>query len=144
MFRGRPMDRETCVWLARNKTGPLFAFAASVCGSDDKTLFAVLEKAGYDIGTAYQLADDLLDSVGEEGVVGKTLGTDWQRQLLTFAQCSDEGTRITQELVGGLCSSALEELAAYPGAQEAMRVFLACDLQPVLENHLTIRMELAI
>ena len=53
-------------WLdiARRKTGPLFAFVAGACGGSDRKLTATLEETGYRIGTAYQIADDLLDVTG--------------------------------------------------------------------------------
>ena len=144
IYRGRPMDQEACLWMARYKTGPLFAFAASVCSEDDEALAEPLTEAGYHIGTAYQLADDLLDLVGREDVAGKTLGTDSERRLCTLAQGAEEGEQITQESVRRLCGAALEELAGYPEAQNAMREFFTCDLQPVLQDHLTIPLESAV
>lgn len=144
IYRGQPLDREACLWLARYKTGPLFAFAASVCAGDDEALSKSLAEAGYHIGTAYQLADDLLDLVGAEDVAGKTLGTDRQRHLITLARTGEPGERLTQETVQRLCGSAVAELAGHPQAQNALREFLACDLQPVLQDHLTIPMESAV
>lgn len=39
---------------------------------------------GRNLGLAFQIADDLLDLVGDEGTVGKTLGTDLGQQKLTL------------------------------------------------------------
>ena len=39
---------------------------------------------GRDLGIAFQIADDLLDLVGEEGTVGKSLGTDLDQQKPTL------------------------------------------------------------
>ncbi|MFZ5832943.1 MAG: polyprenyl synthetase family protein, partial [Planctomycetota bacterium] len=39
---------------------------------------------GQKLGVAFQIADDLLDLVGDEGKVGKSLGTDLVKQKLTL------------------------------------------------------------
>jgi octaprenyl-diphosphate synthase len=39
---------------------------------------------GRNLGLAFQIADDLLDLVGDESTVGKTLGTDLEQQKLTL------------------------------------------------------------
>jgi octaprenyl-diphosphate synthase len=55
-----------------------------------------LARYGCHLGIAFQIADDLLDIVGEPGVVGKTLGTDLVKQkptlplIRTLSLCSDE------------------------------------------------------
>ena len=43
-----------------------------------------LERYGRYLGIAFQVADDLLDLVGEEAAVGKSLGTDLEQQKLTL------------------------------------------------------------
>ena len=43
-----------------------------------------LAKFGRNLGLAFQIADDLLDLVGDEHTVGKTLGTDLAQQKLTL------------------------------------------------------------
>ncbi|MDA7950622.1 MAG: polyprenyl synthetase family protein [Pirellulaceae bacterium] len=43
-----------------------------------------LANFGYSLGVAFQIADDLLDIVGTEDRVGKSLGTDIQTQKLTL------------------------------------------------------------
>lgn len=39
---------------------------------------------GYELGLAFQVADDVLDVVGEEATAGKSLGTDLEKQKLTL------------------------------------------------------------
>src|ERR1051326_6985914 len=39
---------------------------------------------GRDLGIAFQIADDLLDLIGSEETVGKSLGTDLDQQKLTL------------------------------------------------------------
>jgi octaprenyl-diphosphate synthase len=43
-----------------------------------------LENYGRNLGIAFQIADDLLDLVGDEGTAGKSLGTDLAQQKLTL------------------------------------------------------------
>jgi octaprenyl-diphosphate synthase len=43
-----------------------------------------LDRYGHDVGVAFQIADDLLDLVGDEAAVGKSLGTDLLKQKATL------------------------------------------------------------
>jgi octaprenyl-diphosphate synthase len=43
-----------------------------------------LTRSGRNLGLAFQIADDLLDLVGEESATGKSLGTDAEQQKLTL------------------------------------------------------------
>lgn len=131
LLRGEVLDEATCMEMARGKTGPLFAFVAGVCGRDDPALTAALTESGYLIGTAYQLADDLLDCIGDEDSAGKTLGTDQQRGKFTLA--GDERDKLPGE-VNRLCESAKRILSGYPQAENAVANYLAEDIQPVFRQ----------
>jgi octaprenyl-diphosphate synthase len=52
-------------------------------GSDDNVTEA-LARYGRGLGLAFQIADDLLDLVGEEQAAGKSLGTDLEQQKMTL------------------------------------------------------------
>ena len=52
-------------------------------GADEATTHKVAE-FGRLLGMAFQIVDDLLDVLGEQGVVGKTLGTDLEKQKPTL------------------------------------------------------------
>jgi len=134
-FRGQELDEATCLRLARCKTGPLFAFVAHVCGGDDAGLSASLEEAGYRIGTAYQIADDVLDVAGREEAAGKTLGTDVLRRKFTLPQASQAGLDAAREHVRSLCNSTLDSLSDWPVLCKALRRFFTQDLQPVLDRY---------
>ena len=45
---------------------------------------AAMERFGRYLGQAFQVADDLLDLVGDEAAAGKTLGTDLEQQKMTL------------------------------------------------------------
>lgn len=144
LLRGTPVSHETCLRLARGKTGPLFAFAAMACGGDDPGRCSALEDAGYRIGTLYQLADDLVDVVGSETVAGKTLGTDVARGKFTLAQPEVAGPDTIQEHIRDLCQSAQHSLAPFPTLQSLLQQFLRHDLQPALDRHPNIHVELGV
>jgi len=130
---GRRLEPDTCVRLARGKTGALFAFLGLVCGGEDEPLAGALQEVGYRIGAAYQLADDLLDRTGDEEVAGKTLGSDAARGKFTLPQ-SDAGTLLTQERMVRLCEESLNDLLGWPGARAALESFLIRDLDPPLSR----------
>ena len=135
VLRGRRLEEQTCLRLARGKTGPLFAFVGQVCGGDDEELSAAIEEAGYRIGTAYQLGDDLLDVVGEERVAAKTLGTDQRRRKLTLPQLSAQGPVRTREQIDRLCRCSVDCVSGWPGVRTGIEEFWGCDLQPILDGY---------
>jgi octaprenyl-diphosphate synthase len=136
LLRGRTPDAGTCIRVARQKTGPLFAFLARACGGEDRALSSSLEEAGYCVGTAYQLADNVLDVSGRERAAGKTLGTDAGRGKLTLAaRPAHQGRGTALDCIAERCRAALQQVTAWPEAHEGLVWFLRCDLQPVLRRH---------
>ena len=81
------LTKETYFKIIRMKTAALFAvageLAAALNGSSDDVQ-ARLYGYGDKLGTAYQIYDDVLDLVGDEETVGKTLGTDLEKGKLTL------------------------------------------------------------
>jgi octaprenyl-diphosphate synthase len=69
------------------KTGALFAaaskLAAVISGSPDSVTGPMFDY-GMKLGTAYQIYDDVVDLIGSEDQVGKTLGTDLEKGKLTL------------------------------------------------------------
>jgi octaprenyl-diphosphate synthase len=101
---------------------------------------AVERLAGYGraLGVAFQIADDLLDLVGEEQTTGKSLGTDLEQQKLTLPLLrllerapADKAAVIRQILRGGgnhkreLLKSYLLESDALPYARRRAEEFAA-------------------
>lgn len=130
--RGRTATWEACVSIARRKTGPLFAFAGYAAGGEDAARAAALEGSGYDIGTAYQLADDILDVTGDPQWAGKSLGRDRQRAKATTATAPLPQVRA---MIGDLCARAVDRLQPWPGARQAAADFITRALSPVLERN---------
>ncbi len=73
--------------LHRRKTGAMIT-GALLAGVDlaggDRELRLRLEKFGMLIGLAFQVADDILDEVGDQESLGKDIGSDRELQKLTF------------------------------------------------------------
>lgn len=73
--------------IHRRKTGALIRAALNLggiaAGADDRIL-NVLDEYGKRLGQAFQIADDLLDVVGNETDMGKRLGKDQEAGKLTY------------------------------------------------------------
>jgi octaprenyl-diphosphate synthase len=83
---------------------------------------ACLERFGRRVGLAFQIADDLLDLVGEEQAAGKSLGTDLEQGKLTLPLI-----RLLSRGPGGLADRARQVLAS-PGNHKRQA------LRPLLEE----------
>jgi len=131
LLRDRPIDEAVSLRLARGKTGALFGFAASLCGPDDQAAQAALREAGCCIGTAYQLADDLLDRLGGAGPCDKTLGTDAARSKATLAAADPAAAA---RHARSACRSALAALEAWPALRAGAAEFLDGILRPLWQG----------
>ena len=73
------VDMETLEYIQTRKTGALFVVAATIggtlLGAAPEGLEALRQYAG-SLGLAYQIVDDILDAVGDEGTVGKDVRKD--------------------------------------------------------------------
>ncbi len=124
VLRGKACDRDTSLQIARGKTGPLFALVGLACGGSDKLLAAALEEAGYRIGTAYQLLDDIIDESRDETHAGKTLGTDRLRKKFTLAHHGKGSKTAMVRTVKDLLESSILLLNRWPGHQAGLRDFV--------------------
>jgi len=73
--------------IVGRKTGALTAVACELGGAfagASPDVVAELRRYGLQAGIAFQIVDDVLDLVGDEGEVGKTLGRDWALGKLTL------------------------------------------------------------
>jgi octaprenyl-diphosphate synthase len=81
------LDEETYLQIITCKTAVLCAscclLGATFSGADEARI-ENLRQFGLCLGTAFQIQDDILDIVGEESTVGKTLGIDVQKGKLTL------------------------------------------------------------
>ena len=81
---GRTLSLDEITALQANKTGALIQWTAEagaiLSQNDPKPLQAYANA----LGLAFQIADDLLDLLGEENQTGKSLGTDLEKQKATL------------------------------------------------------------
>ena len=81
------LDEPTYYEIVDRKTGALIGLSCSLgaaaSGADDATVDA-LKRFGRDMGIAFQIKDDLLDLMGEETVIGKSVRRDLAKGKLTL------------------------------------------------------------
>ena len=133
-LRQAPPGPDKVLDIARRKTGALFAFAAGAAAGPDAPLRLALHEAGYALGTAYQLADDLLDETGDEHSAGKTLGLDRARCQPTAARIFAGGAPALAQKCQSLHQHALAALAPWTEARDALRDYLDQDMNPALRS----------
>lgn len=114
-------------YIDENKTGALIEsslmIGAIIGGADDEKV-KMIEKAGSNVGIAFQIQDDILDIEGDEALLGKPVGSDIKNAKATYVslygmdearkkvkELSDEASGILEEL--GFKDSFLDELFGY-------------------------------
>lgn len=138
ILRGTPGTWAECEQIARAKTGSLFAFAAvAAAASDAPGQIDALREAGFILGTAYQLVDDILDDSGNEAVSGKTLGKDQERGKTTAITATKNAPANPVEYIDSLLEASSAQLAAWPELQHSWNDFLTVTMKPVLSKHLS-------
>jgi geranylgeranyl diphosphate synthase type II len=107
---GATADAATVDYIHAAKTGA-FILAAVRCGAlgagaSDADLGRVSEY-GRRIGLAFQIADDLLDVLGSQEAMGKTLGKDERQQKATYPAVHgvEKSKKIAQQLVTEACEA---------------------------------------
>lgn len=87
------------------------------------------EEFGNNLGMAFQIADDALDLIGDESVVGKTLGTDLRKGKLTLPVI-----RLRDQLKGGKQQELLWLLAHPQEVGTQVRVATMLDEYDILDE----------
>ncbi|MBR6502797.1 MAG: polyprenyl synthetase family protein [Clostridia bacterium] len=120
-------DDDVLFEMYRLKTGALLKTACAIgcilAGADDE-LVAIAEKFGEKVGVAFQIIDDILDSVGDAKTLGKPVGSDEKNNKDTIAvrlgveYCRELAQKYTDEAFECLehfdgDTSNLKNLAAY-------------------------------
>lgn len=130
--RQKPATWARAVSTARRKTGALFACAALAAGRSAAEKKALCE-AGYRLGTAYQIADDILDGSRNEAQAGKTLGTDRARGKTTAAVRTPDFAR---RYVEKLCRQSAALLVHHPRLAAAWQTYLDEEFLPLIRIQL--------
>jgi len=110
---GYGRNRETLTTLCDRKTCFMIKAAAELgCAAANASaeLTAALALYACKLGLAFQIRDDLLDVVGDEGTFGKPIGSDRDEGKTTFVDvlgadgCAREAERLTDEAIAALDS----------------------------------------
>jgi len=125
---------ENCIRIARRKTGILFGLAAACAAGENMKLAEALEGAGIDLGTAYQLADDLLDTCPEISADGKSMGTDATTGKLTAATFENDEEIDAIAEIDILLSSAESRLQEWPEIQQLWNIYISSYIKPVTDR----------
>jgi geranylgeranyl diphosphate synthase, type II len=84
---GKETDLPTLQFIHTRKTGSLILASAQVgamAGGADEEELAAITRYGEAAGLAFQIADDILDIVGDQAVLGKDTGKDQARGKATY------------------------------------------------------------
>lgn len=121
------LSEEQIKFVYENKTAALLQ-ASLMCGAllaADERAAAVLEKAGYDLGIAFQLQDDILDIESTTAELGKPVGSDERNGKKTYVsylgieQARREQERLSQEAV-----EMIDSIEIRDGSAKEAREFL--------------------
>ena len=109
---GGPIDAETLEYIQTRKTGSLFAVAATIGGTllgAPPPSLDTLRGYAMKLGFGYQIADDILDAVGDERVVGKDVGKDQGKASFVTLHGVDAARKAANELLSA-ADRSLDEL----------------------------------
>jgi geranylgeranyl diphosphate synthase type II len=84
---GKPIDAATLDYIHRHKTGALIRAsvrAGALLGGAKAAELADLSRYAEEFGLAFQIADDILDIVGDEITLGKPVGSDVRNEKATY------------------------------------------------------------
>ena len=116
-------DHELVVTLERMKTGALIAFsceAGAILARRNGAYRRSLREFGYDVGLAFQIIDDVLDVVGDEAALGKSVGKDAAAGKATFiAALGEDGARREARILVDRAASRLDGLGERGGPLRA-------------------------
>ena len=123
---GKAIDLPTLEYIHTHKTGALILASIQVggllAGADDDDLRA-LTRYGEAVGLAFQIADDILDVVGDQTALGKQVGADQARGKATYPALI--GLEQARNRADELCQLAQDALSRFGTDSEPLRQ-IAC------------------
>ncbi|MEO2083752.1 MAG: polyprenyl synthetase family protein [Desulfurobacteriaceae bacterium] len=110
----RDVSEEELLFIHRHKTGRLITVsvvAGGITGGGSEEEIEALRKYGDSLGLAFQITDDILDVVGDQEKLGKNVGSDLEKEKVTFVTLFGiEGARKKAEEA---VSTAVEALRSF-------------------------------
>ena len=118
---GCPIEAHELAFIYENKTAALIECAlmcgAILAGASDETV-AALEKAGSNIGIAFQIRDDILDIEGDESKLGKPINSDNDNDKYTYVRI--HGIEESESRVKALTDEAVELIRSIDAVDKAV------------------------
>ncbi len=111
-WEGRSLTLPELEFIDKHKTGALFQasiLSAALLAEANATEMNALKEYALQIGLAFQIADDILDVIGDEKKLGKPIGSDAKNQKSTYASLF--GLEKAQELAQQALMAAQTALA---------------------------------
>lgn len=120
---GKAVDLPTLEYIHTHKTGALILASVQVgalLGGGDEEAFAALSRYAAAAGLAFQIADDILDVVGDQNTLGKNVGSDQARRKATYPALL--GLAESRQRTLELCDLAVDALSPLGAAAETLRI----------------------
>ena len=121
-WEGKTADFPVVEYIHTHKTGAMITASvtsgAMLAGGDESQLQAITSY-GEKIGLAFQIADDILDIVGDSEAMGKTAGADEQKGKMTYP--SVLGLEKSKKMQSELVNSAVDSLKEFDRGAEPLR-----------------------
>lgn len=112
-------------FIHENKTAAMIIGAIRAglfLGDAEEALQKDMERYAYDLGMAFQVADDILDVVGDEKTLGKSVGQDAQNDKLTWV--SMYGMEASRSRLHELTEDAVSALEKWGSSGEFFRTLV--------------------
>jgi geranylgeranyl diphosphate synthase type II len=122
LVQGQSVDARTLEYIHAHKTGALIAAsvaAGAIVGGATERQLRRLQGYGEKLGLAFQITDDLLDEVGEEAKLGKTVGKDQSRGKATYPGLY--GIQESRRRAEGLTEEAIHHLQPFDRRADPLR-----------------------
>ena len=119
---GRTLSLGDVMRLQAMKTGRLIQYSAeagAILARADRVTTALLVEYGRSLGAAFQIADDVLDTIGDTETLGKTTGKDQATGKATVVGVL--GVQAAQEKALSLASHALSQLTSFDERADLLR-----------------------